>query len=372
MKNPGVGEVIKGYKILEEFRMAGGGTCQWTFAHKDGRDYFIKVFLNPRLPRPDGPGSEKVKEERRERCRIFERDQRALMSRVEVTVKAGGNLIAPIDFFEHDGQYFKVSPKVTVSGGIAASMPSQPISARITLCLNVCTALQSLHNNSIVHGDLKLDNILIEKHSDTFTAKVIDFDSSYVVGNVPKSTEIMGDPPYYSPELLNYIQEKAAADKLTTSSDIFSLGIAFCEYLTGSKPKWSGSHGYMAEAVRAGETILIDPIPHSDGRSKALEALLRQTLALEPSDRPGLTMLKNSLKSIRDRTGSTPPVPPPPTRHDVDSLKAQIRELLEKVPAEGGPEGASRLKGSLAPKKDNGATAETLSRIVEQLRSITK
>jgi hypothetical protein len=44
------GDVVNGYTILEDFRVVGAGLSKWTFAAKDGREYFIKEFLSPTYP----------------------------------------------------------------------------------------------------------------------------------------------------------------------------------------------------------------------------------------------------------------------------------------------------------------------------------
>ena len=311
MALPKKNELLRGYTLLDDFKIVGGGTCQWTFATKDGDEYFIKMFLDPKLPSPTGLGSEEVKNQRRERCRTFERHQRDLMERVRKLVGAGGNLIAPIDFFEYEGQYFKIARKVSASVGAEKEVPTRSIQDRITLCINVCSALQSLHNNKIVHGDLKLDNILLQKSPDGgFLAKVIDFDSSYVVGSPPSSEEILGDPPYYSPELLEYIQGRSTPDSLTTASDMFSLGIVFCEYLTGKKPQWTGDHNYLSEAVRAKEAITIAAISEDESKQARLHEILKRMISVDSKERPTLFGLSNELKTIRD--GATGPIVRPP------------------------------------------------------------
>ena len=48
-------EIIRGYEILEPFRIVGGGQSRWTFARKDTRNYFIKQFLSPTYPTPESP-----------------------------------------------------------------------------------------------------------------------------------------------------------------------------------------------------------------------------------------------------------------------------------------------------------------------------
>lgn len=340
MAVPKKNELLRGYTLLEDFKIVGGGTCQWTFATKDGDVFFIKMFLDPRLPSPTGLGSEEVKNQRRERCRTFERHQRDLMERVRKLVGAGGNLIAPIDFFEHEGQYFKIARKVNASVGAEKEVPTRSIQDRITLCINVGSALQSLHNNKIVHGDLKLDNILLQKGADgNFLAKVIDFDSSYVVGAPPSSHEILGDPPYYSPELLDYIQERSTSESLTIASDIFSLGIVFCQYLTGKKPQWSGDHNYLSEAVRSAETITIPKISEDEDKQARLHEILKRMISIDPKERPALFALSNELKTIRD--GATGPI------------------IRDPAPSTGGTDAATISTGPSAVVTDTGTILPT-------------
>jgi len=406
MAVPKKGELLRGYTLSEDFKIVGGGTCQWTFATKDGVDYFVKMFLDPRLPTSGGLGSEAVKLQRRERCKAFERHQRDLMDRVRKISGDGGNLVAPIDFFEHEGQYFKVARKVTASFGAEKKVPTKSIQDRITLCINVCSALQSLHNNKIVHGDLKLDNILLQESGDGgFLAKVIDFDSSYVAGAPPSSEEILGDPPYYSPELLDFIQGKGSPESLTTASDIFSLGVVFSEYMTGKKPEWTGEHNYLAEAVRAGEKITISSIAKDEEKQSRLHDLLRRMISSVPSERPTLLALKNDLKTIRDSTGGVPriaggtdvPTVIPVTREhevekpsvvaelsDVERLAEQAKNLLSAIstksrPASSASAPVSRLRGAglvaaatpVAPA-DHSDTIARLASIIVELQKLAE
>ena len=44
------GDTLRGYRLLEDFRVVGAGLSEWTFAERDGRTYFIKRFLAPTYP----------------------------------------------------------------------------------------------------------------------------------------------------------------------------------------------------------------------------------------------------------------------------------------------------------------------------------
>ena len=72
------GDVINGYRVLEDFRVVGAGLSKWTFAAKGGREYFIKEFLSPTWPDEHAPGSAQTKMRKRQRCAAFERHHRRI------------------------------------------------------------------------------------------------------------------------------------------------------------------------------------------------------------------------------------------------------------------------------------------------------
>ena len=307
------GETVRGYKLLRDFKMAGGGNCEWTFAQKDGKEYFIKVFLNPKYPKLDGPGSAETKERLRKECEEFEKHQRDLNKRVKDIAGPGGRLVAATDFFREDNLFYKVALKVPAAPIVPKDIAKLELTEKIRLLQNVSSALQGMHTQRIVHGDLKIDNVLLEKGpTGSFTARVIDFDSSYIAGAPPDIDNMMGDPPYYSPELLNYVQGKDEDPmKLSVASDVFALALVFHQYLTGEFPELPSEHKYACEAVRAGHVFSPDSL--RDAGSAGLAGLLSNMLSHNPSDRPfGLT-IANALKDIAadpDRVVEVKPTTP--------------------------------------------------------------
>ena len=294
------GESVRGYKLIRDFKMAGGGNCEWTFAIKDGKEYFIKVFLNPKYPKPDGPGSEKTKTIMREECERFERHQRELNDAVKKVAGAGGRLVASNEFFKEDNLFYKVAVKVPAAPITPKEIAALNFGAKIRLLQNVCTAVSSLHQQRIVHGDLKIDNALLEKGSgdEPFIARLIDFDSSYFSEKPPIVDEMMGDPPYYSPELLNYVQKlDDDPSKLTTKSDIFALGVVFHQYLAGEMPEFPDAHKYLCEAVRSGHAVTPDSLKVDE--SSGLAALIASMLQLDPESRPSSFKVQNFLRELR-------------------------------------------------------------------------
>ncbi len=97
------------------------------------------------------------------------------------------------------------------------------------LMATVARSVQYAHQRGVLHRDLKPSNILIDAEgqphlTDFGLAKILESE----IG-VTGSKEIFGTPSYMSPE-------QAAGCRLTTASDIYSLGAIYYELLTGHPP----------------------------------------------------------------------------------------------------------------------------------------
>ena len=149
--------------------------------------------------------------------------------------------------------------------------------------------------------DLEPSNVLIKRTELGYTTKLIDFDSSYIVGTPPPPEHIVGTMTHYSPELVRYIQGAAHPAELTQASDIFALGLIYTEYLTGSLPPFHPSHPQAALAVLHGEPLRVatDRVP------EGVRSLVERMMLLDPAARPTVAEVHSTLMGIRT-TRSTP------------------------------------------------------------------
>ncbi len=93
--------------------------------------------------------------------------------------------------------------------------------------LQVCAALEELHDNGIVYRDIKPENIII---SDEGRVKLIDFDAARrFTENKSADTRILGTLGYASPEQYGIVQTD-------NRSDIYSVGVLLNVMLTGKHP----------------------------------------------------------------------------------------------------------------------------------------
>jgi eukaryotic-like serine/threonine-protein kinase len=317
------GDVINGYRILEDFRVVGAGLSKWTFAAKDGREYFLKEFLSPTWPDEHAPGSAQTKMRKRRRCATFERHHRRIQEALAAVSGLGGNLIVTLDFFRWGAKYYKVTEKVEVAGLEPADVAVLPFPDQLVLLKTVAHSLRILHDRGIVHGDLKPSNVLIKRTELGYTTKLIDFDNAYLAGEPPPPEEIVGTMNYYSPELVGYIQETGtAAAELTQKADMFALGLIYAEYLTGTLGAFDvAAYQYAGVAVAAGQILRLPP---TSLPAPVVELVDRMLLA-DPAARPTIAEVHSTLMGVR--------------------IPATTTAVLAGPPAAAAPSTSTRLKG---------------------------
>jgi serine/threonine protein kinase len=302
------GDMLRGYRLLGDFRVVGAGLSEWTFAEQGGRTYFIKRFLSPTYPDDAAPGSPKTKARKRERCAAFEAHHRGIQVAMAPLTTYGGNLIATLDFFREGAKYYKVTEKVDLAGLGAGDLARLDFPTQLVLLKTVAHSLKILHDLNIVHSDLKPSNVLIKRTELGYTTKLIDFDSSYIVGTPPPPEDIVGTMTHYSPELVRYIQGAAHPGELTQASDIFALGLIYTEYLTGSLPPFDRTYPQAALAALHGQQLKVT----TDKAPAEVRDLVERMMLLDPAARPKVAEVHGTLMSIRSTRSTRGRLPPPP------------------------------------------------------------
>jgi len=185
-------------------------------------------------------------------------------------------------------------------------------------------ALQVAHDQTIVHRDIKPDNIMVVQAKDgSDFVKVVDFGIAKAVAGdetgqkVTKTGLVVGTPEYMSPEQLS-------GDKLDGRSDIYSLALVLYKLLTGVLPFQSDT---------AQETMIKrltdNPEPLAVARPDivfppALQAVMDRALARGVVER-----YSSAAEFGRDLAEAAGPQQLPQTRLNVDHVTQAATQLMD-------------------------------------------
>ncbi|MDA0837937.1 MAG: serine/threonine-protein kinase [Planctomycetota bacterium] len=143
------------------------------------------------------------------------------------------NIIQVIDIDMSDGTYFFSMEYVDgpTVGRILKDKGKLQVDESLEIAASTAEALHFAHKNSLVHRDIKPDNIMINsegqvKLADLGLARNPDDD---MVDLVDGKKIVWGTPSYMSPE-------QAMGHKIDGRSDLYSLGATWYQMLTGSAP----------------------------------------------------------------------------------------------------------------------------------------
>jgi eukaryotic-like serine/threonine-protein kinase len=171
-------------------------------------------------------------------------------------------------------------PGISVEEAVRRFGPLPAESIRV-LGLCVARAVAAIHAVGLVHRDLKPGNVLLTAAG----PKVIDFGIARGVAELglTRTGMVPGSPPYMAPEQLR-------SGEFGPPSDIFSLAAILHYAATAVGPYGRGGAQEMYARAIAHGPLLDEAVPES------LTGVLREALAVTPSDRPGAAELARRLE----------------------------------------------------------------------------
>jgi serine/threonine-protein kinase len=215
----------------------------------------------------------------------FRREARAAASLVH------SNAVTIFDFFEENNQYYLVMEYIhgpTLKQLIGQRRHLHPHET-LEIASQVCAVLQVAHNRGFIHRDIKPQNIMLASSGASINnsvgagnllVKLTDFGIVRVAeeAGLTNSGIVLGTADYLSPE-------QARGEKLSASSDLYSLGVVMFEMLTG-KPPFVGPTAVSIAMQHASATPpTMKQINPNVSVPQAVEQIVMRALEKEPEDR---------------------------------------------------------------------------------------
>jgi serine/threonine-protein kinase len=195
-----------------------------------------------------------------------------------------------------DGHFFMLMDKIDGSPLDEFWRFESPMGIRraLDIILQVCEALDEIHEHEIVHRDIKPGNLFVREKTEQ--VYLIDFGLARSWNHeephgitATAGHMLIGTPHYAQPEQVDGVP-------LTPAADVYSLALVLYELLTGHTPfdghinragmirnwkdtpaRWISAH--LRAPVRP-PSFLVDEIP------RRLDDILAQSLAKDPEERP--------------------------------------------------------------------------------------
>ncbi len=182
---------------------------------------------------------------------------------------------------------------------LVADHPDAPTALR--LGAESARALHVLHEQGVVHRDVKPSNLLLTHRGGEPRVLIADLGMAKALADSSGMTMTVGTPAYMAPE------QAHGTGGFDERADVYATAAVTYGLLTG-KPPFGSDAGIAGVLARSPEAAPA-PVAHDVGAPRDLDVLLREALAHDPTRRPRTALdLAARLDGIRERMEAGEPV----------------------------------------------------------------
>ena len=169
------------------------------------------------------------------------------------------------------------------------------VSEAVATGIKLASAIETAHRSGILHRDIKPSNVLVTTYSEP---ALTDFGIAGRLHDVDGDSDVRISYPWSPPELLDGRSNGSVA------SDVYSLGATVWNLLVGRSPFSIPGGDNSSRALTARILHSTPPRTQRPDVPAALDLLLQQCLAKDPSHRPASALeLARSLQRIEAQAG---------------------------------------------------------------------
>ncbi|MEM7586425.1 MAG: ABC transporter substrate-binding protein, partial [Acidobacteriota bacterium] len=328
--DPLIGQLLKDtYRIEEQIGAGGMGTVYRAVQMPLGRNVAIKCLLPTLLSTPSMVQ------------RFFQ--EAKLLSQL-----SHPNVVGIIDFGNTETGLIYMVMELLDGATLNDTVPTGkglPLPRALSLMRQACSGVGAAHRCSLVHRDLKPDNIFVARSAGgEEIVKVLDFGIARVMESeqqtrLTQTGLVMGTPGFIAPEQIE------ATGEADSRADIYALGAILYFMLTGIRPYHGATpQSIFVQQLQDAPRVDLEPL---SALPQAARVVLK-AMHRDPAERFGTAEeIVAALSSVVDPTAATQHAGRPAVGLSPDAVTPATGSMLGTGPGTG--RGSVLDSGELAP-----------------------
>ena len=192
------------------------------------------------------------------------------------------NIVKILEFYNTEDSYYIITDHCSYGELYYQINKSYSETQMAVVLRQILSGLSYLHENNIIHRDLKLENILITEIENSITTKeklfnikIIDFGTAKIFDRKHSQYKIVGSSYYLAPEVLNHSYNEKC--------DMWSAGVILYMLLCNVAPFDGNDDAEIMEKIKQGKFNKKDP--RYANASKEIKDLIENLLEYDSNKR---------------------------------------------------------------------------------------